>query len=215
MCGRFTLDTTKISLKAFAVSQVRYTPPTRFNIAPTTSIAVVRQGQDSEREVVELRWGLIPVWAKPESKLPLMINARAETVATKPSYRSAFKSRRCIVPATGYYEWKKLPDGTKQPYYFTLANGEQIAFGAIWEGETVATITTVPNKEASAVHDRMPVILREDQYEHWFSPDPLSEDERQGFLGPLPDGSLNSYPVDRRVGSVRHDDPGLIEPIPR
>lgn len=213
MCGRFTLDTTKISLKAFAVSQIHYRPLTRFNIAPTSGIAVVRQDQDAERELVELRWGLIPVRAKPDSKLPLMINARAETVASKSSYRSAFKTRRCIVPATGYYEWKKLPDGTKQPYYFTLANGEQIAFGAIWEGETVATITTAPNREAAVVHDRMPVILREDQYERWFSPDPLSEEEQQSFLRPLPDGSMDSYTVDRRVGSVRHDDPGLIDPL--
>jgi len=212
MCGRFTLDTTKISLKEIGVSQVRYNPPARFNIAPTTGIAVVRQEPNEGRELVELRWGLIPDWAKPDSKLPLMINARAETVASKPSYRSAFKTRRCIVPASGYYEWKKLPDGTKQPYYFTRTNGGLLAFGAIWEGETVATITTVPNKEASAVHDRMPVILGADQFERWFSPEPLSEDERQNFLGPLPDGSLNSYPVDRRVGSVRHDDPGLIDP---
>lgn len=213
MCGRFTLDTTKLSLKEFGVAQIRYSPPARFNIAPTTGIAVVRLNQDAESELVELRWGLIPVWANPDSKLPLMINARAETVSSKPAYRSAFKSRRCIVPATGYYEWKKMPDGTKQPFYFTLANGEQIAFGAIWEGETVATITTVPNREAAAVHDRMPVILREDQYARWFSPDPLSEVEQSSFLGPLPDGSLNSYPVDRRVGSVRHEDPGLIESL--
>lgn len=212
MCGRYTLDPTKLSLKEFRVSQVRYTPPARFNIAPTTGIAVVRQDPKDGRELVEMRWGLIPVWAKADSKLPLMINARAETVASKPSYRSAFKSRRCIVPATGYYEWKKLPDGTKQPYYFTRANGGVLAFGAIWEGETVATITTAPNREASAVHDRMPVILRDDQYERWFSPEPLSEEEKGRFLGPLPDGCLKYYPVDRRVGSVRYDDPGLIEP---
>ena len=212
MCGRFTLDTSKISLKDFGVNRTRYMPPARFNIAPTTGIAVIRQDEDGDRELVEMRWGLLPSWAKPESKLPLMINARAETVATKPSYRSAFKTRRCIVPATGYYEWRKLPDGTKQPVYFSRKDAT-LAFAAIWEGDTVATITTEPNKEAAQVHDRMPVILEEDQYDRWMEPDPLSEEERRQFLRPLPDGSLNVHPVDRRVGSVRFDDPSLIEPV--
>lgn len=159
-----------------------------------------------------MRWGLIPSWAKPESKLPLMINARAETIATKPAYRSAFKTRRCIVPATGYFEWQKLPDGTKQPFYFTRK--DPLAFAAIWEGETVATITTEPNKEAAQVHNRMPVILNFNQFDRWLEPTPLSEEECRLFLHSLPDGSLYCHPVDRRVGSVRFDDPSLIEPAP-
>ena len=194
------------------MGRIRYQPPARWNIAPTTGIAVVRQEADGEREVLDMRWGLVPSWAKPESKVPLMINARAETVATKPAYRSAFKSRRCIVPATGYFEWKKLPDGTKQPFYFTRK--APLAFAAIWEGMTVATITTEPNKEAAQVHDRMPVILDRHQFERWMDPEPLSEEEGRLFLRCLPDGSLDFYPVDRRVGSVRYDDPSLIEPAP-
>ena len=213
MCGRFTLDTSKVSFKEFGVTRIHYRPPARFNIAPTTGIAVVRQ-EENERELVEMRWGLVPSWAKPESKLALMINARAETLATKPAFRSAFKARRCIVPATGYYEWRKLPDGTKQPHYFTWKDKRPLAFAAIWEGETVATITTDPNAEAAQVHDRMPVILNEAQYERWMSPGPLSEDERQSMLRPLPDGSLNHYPVNRRVGNARLDDPSLVEPTP-
>jgi putative SOS response-associated peptidase YedK len=133
-------------------------------------------------------------------------------VATKPAFRSAIKTRRCIVPATGYFEWKKLPDGTKQPYYFSRRDGEPLAFAAIWEGETVATITTEPNREAAQVHDRMPVILDSGQYDRWMKAVPLSEEERRVFLRPLRDGSLGSYPVDRRVGSVRYDDPALISP---
>ena len=199
MCGRFTLDTSKISLKDFGVTRTRYTPPARFNIAPTTGIAVVRQ--EDERELVEMRWGLLPSWAKPDLKLPRMINARAETVATKPAFRSAFKSRRCIVPATGYFEWKKLPDGTKQPFYCTRKDA--LAFAAIWEGETVATITTEPNKEAAQVHNRMPVILEKDQYDRWMEPTPLSEVECRLFLRGLPDGSLDVYPVDRTKHSFR------------
>jgi len=130
-----------------------------------------------------------------------MINARAETVARKPAYRSAFKTRRCIVPATGYYEWKKLSDGTKQPFYFTRKDAP-LAFAAIWEGETVATVTTDPNAEAAQVHNRMPVILEKDQYDRWMAPAPLSEDECRLLLRPLPDGGLDFYPVYRRVGSV-------------
>lgn len=211
MCGRFTLDPSKISLKDFGVTRTHYQPPARFNIAPTTGIAVIRQ-EDGERDLLEMRWGLLPSWAKPESKLPLMINARADTVASKPAFRSAFKTRRCIVPATGYYEWIKLPDGTKQPFYFTRE--DSLAFGAIWEGETVATITTEPNREAAHVHNRMPVILEKDQFDRWMEPTPLSEEESRLFLRGLPDGSLDVYPVDRRVGSVRFDDPSLIEPAP-
>ena len=213
MCGRFTLDTSKISLKAFGVTRTRYMPPARFNIAPTTGIAVIRQEEDGDRELVEMRWGLVPIWAKPESKLPLMINARAETVATKPAFRSAFKTRRCIVPATGYYEWKKLPDGTKQPFYFTGKDRIPLAFAAIWEGETAATITTEPNQEAAQVHDRMPVILDRSQFDRWMAPSPLSAEESRLFMRPLPEGSLNVHPVDRRVGSVRFDEPSLIEPV--
>ena len=212
MCGRFTLNPTKCDFKEFKVRHVRYEPAIRFNIAPTTGIAVIRHEEDGERELVEMRWGLIPSWAKPDSKLPLMINARAETVASKPAFRSAFKTRRCIVPATGYFEWKKLSDGTKQPFYFTRE--DTLAFAAIWEGETVATITTEPNAEASRVHDRMPVILENDQYDRWMEPEALSEEECRLFLRSLPDGNLDCYPVDRRVGSVRFDDPSVIEPVP-
>ena len=195
----------------FGLTRLLYQPPAGWNIAPTTGIAVVRQDDDGERELVEMRWGLLPSWAKASSKLPLMINARADTIASKPAFRSAFKTRRCIVPATGYFEWKKLPDGTKQPFYFTRE--DTLAFAAIWEGETVVTITTEPNKEAAQVHNRMPVILDSEQYDRWMDPTPLSEEERHLFLRGLPDGSLNCYPVDRRVGSVRFDDPELIEVI--
>lgn len=194
------------------MSRVRYQPPTRFNIAPTTMVAVIRQ--EEERELVEMRWGLIPSWAEPETKVPLLINARAETVATKPAYRSAFKTRRCIIPATGYYEWHKLPDGSKQPFYFTRDDGKPLAFAAIWEGETVATITTEPNSEAAQVHNRMPVILESGQYDRWMEPEALTKEESRLFLRGLPDGSLDFHPVDRRVGSVRVDDPSLIEQVP-
>lgn len=198
----------------FEINDVRIPWNPSFNVAPTTQIPVIRSEDGGKREMVELRWGLIPFWVKPDAKLPMMINARAETVATKPAYRDAFKKRRCIVPASGYYEWQKLPDGTKQPFYFERADGSPLVFAGLWDGETVATITTMPNKEAGAVHDRMPVIFEKLNFEQFLDPDPLDDKEREALLVPSQNGTLKAWPVGRRVGSVRNNDPGLIDPIP-
>lgn len=122
--------------------------------------------------------------------------------------------RRCIVPASGYYEWQKLPDGTKQPFYFERVDGCPLAFAGLWDGETVATITTAPNREAVAIHDRMPVILEEVSFQRFLDPTPLDSKERESLLAPSRDDTLKAWPVDRRVGSVRNNDPGLIEPVP-
>lgn len=143
----------------------------------------------------------------------MMINARSETVSSKPSYRSAFKSRRCVVPASGYYEWQKLADGTKQPFYFERQDGQPMAFAAIWEGETVATITSEPNAEAAPIHNRMPVMLEQEHLARYLDHEPLTDEERNQLLAPSPGGTLKVWAVDRRVGSVRNNDPGLIEPV--
>lgn len=189
--------------------------PPSFNIAPTALIPVVRPNND-DREITLMRWGLVPSWATPDKKLPLMHNARAETVAKLASYRSAFKTRRCIVPATGYLEWRA---GTpKQPYYFQRLDGRQLAFAGIWEhnqeaGNTVSIITTSPNKDAVRIHDRMPVILSETSWERWLEETPLADDERQQVLKPAPDGTLSVWPVSRSVGNVRNNSPANIEPL--
>ena len=197
----------------FEIDEIRIEWHPSYNVAPTTKVPVIRREDDGRRELVELSWGLRPFWAKPDAKLPMMINARAETVASKPSYRSAFKSRRCIVPASGYFEWQKLPEGGKQPYYFERADGNPMAFAGIWDGETVATITTAPNAEAALIHDRMPVIVEPANLTCFLDPEPLSEDERAVLLAPSPDGLLKAWPVSKLVGNVRNNDPRLIEPM--
>jgi putative SOS response-associated peptidase YedK len=225
MCGRFVVALPTGELfETFSVVGP-YMPVPRFNIAPTTGIPVVKLAEEG-REIVEMRWGLIPSWAKPDAKLPLMINARAETVHTGGAFRSAFKSRRCIVPASGYYEWRASSftprtNAQKQPFYFRRRDGKPIAFAAVWEAgrlkdqviPTVATITTDPNADAALVHDRMPVMLEREDFDRWLDPAPLTDEERAKFLAPRPVGELEIYAVDKRVGSIRNDDPHLIEPI--
>lgn len=219
MCGRYVNKLGEAQYSFFELNDIRlpkFPARPRYNIAPTTKIPVVIAEDAGRRALVEMRWGLRPSWATPEKKLPAMINARVETVASVPSFRSAFKTRRCIVPASGYYEWRA--GKVKQPFYFQRRDGLPIAFAAIWEhnsdaGDTVCTITTRPNAEASTVHDRMPVILPREAWSRWLEPEPLTEEECAQLLAPSPDGLLEIYPVDRAVGSVANDNPGLIEPI--
>lgn len=219
MCGRYVNKLGEAEYSVFDLNDVRvpqFPGRPRYNVAPTTKIPVVIAEDAGRRALVEMRWGLRPSWATAEKKLPAMINARAETIASVASFRGAFNTRRCIVPASGYYEWRA--GKVKQPFYFRRRDGQLIAFAAIWEGnkdagDTVCTITTRPNAEASTVHDRMPVILPREAWSRWLEPEPLTEEERAQLLAPSPDGLLEIYPVDRAVGSVANDNPGLIEPI--
>ena len=135
MCGRYVLKEPLDLLQrlfAYSSSEIRQLRP-RYNIAPTTKIPVVRCGPDGKRELVEMRWGLIPSWAKDPKTLPPMINARSESITAKPSFRSAFKARRCLIPASGYYEWQKRGAGPKQPFYFHARDDQPLAFAGLWE----------------------------------------------------------------------------------
>ena len=190
----------------------------RFNIAPTTQIPVIRLREDGQRELIEMRWGLVPLWSRPGDKLPLLINARAETVSSKPAFREAFKSRRCIVPASGYYEWQKLPGGAKQPFYITRRDGLPIGFAGLWENAkevhgTVAIVTTAASEETQQIHDRMPVILGKPDFARWLASEPLGKQEAGRLLASPPAGSLVAWAVSTRVNNVRHDDAGLINEI--
>jgi len=219
MCGRYVNKLGEAQYSLFEINDIRlpkFPPRPRYNVAPTTKIPVVISEDAGRRALVEMRWGLRPSWAKPDQKLPPMINARSETVATLASFRRAFAVRRCIVPASGYYEWRA--GKVKQPFYFEPRDEQPIAFAALWEhnvdaGDTVCTITTTPNAEASAIHDRMPVILAPASWARWLTPDPLSDDERLELLRPAPDGFLKLHPVDRAVGKVGNDTPELITPL--
>lgn len=221
MCGRFTLRTPPGDLaEVFALFREPDWLQPRYNIAPTQQVLAIRFDEHATpREPVMLRWGLIPSWAKDAKIGNSLINARADTVAAKPSFRAAFKRRRCLIVADGFYEWKKLDDG-KQPYQIGLRNGKPFAFAGLWERwekgaepiESCAIITTEANDLMSPLHDRMPVILRPDDYDAWLDP---SGDAKalQGLLRPYPDDDLVAYPVSRAVNNPRNDRAECVEPV--
>jgi putative SOS response-associated peptidase YedK len=223
MCGRYVLKEPLDLLQrlfAYSSSEIRQLRP-RYNIAPTTKIPVVRCGPDGKRELVEMRWGLIPAWAKDPKTLPPMINARSESIASKPSFRTAYKSRRCLIPASGYYEWQKRGAGPKQPFYFHASNDAPFAFAGLWEywrppeGEPVistAMVTRAANAEFSSIHDRMPVaFLGAVEWDRWLGEEPLADDTASELLQSPREGALAARPISTRVNNVRNDEPSLVE----
>jgi putative SOS response-associated peptidase YedK len=219
MCGRFRLARSKELLdEAFGAVEgpvpVEWEP--RYNVAPGQSIVAVRQDAARPvRELVKLRWGLIPAWAKEASIGYKMINARAETAAEKPAFRQAMRKRRCLIPADGFYEWKKA-GGIKFPYCFTLVDDSIFAFAGLWErwrnpaGEPIESctiLTTEPNELAREIHDRMPVILSPEDYELWLDPGFARVDELKAMLQPYPAPEMRRYRVSERVNQVKNDDP--------
>jgi putative SOS response-associated peptidase YedK len=218
MCGRFALIVdASVLADVFDVDPPRELTP-RFNIAPTQAIPIVRIGKESPRECSFVRWGLVPSWAKDQKIGARMINARGETVAEKPSFRSAVKNRRCLIPADGFYEWVKTAGG-KQPHFIHFANGRPFAFAGLWERwhkgegdplETCTIITTTPNDLIAGLHDRMPVILPRDRFEEWIEPAPLSPDRLQELLVPHPDEGMEAYPVSTYVNKPINDGPECI-----
>ena len=222
MCGRFTLRASaKTIAKAFSVSEPPPLTP-RYNIAPSQMILALRATADgASKEWAFLKWGLVPSWAA-DSKIGYrMINARAESAAIKPSFRAAYKSRRCVIPTDGYYEWK--PAGKrKQPYLFHRPHDEVFAFAGLWEHwqgaegpplESCTLLTTDPNARAREVHDRMPVILTGDAINLWL--DHLQKDLKPlaELLKPAPDKLLTTMPVSTLVNSPKNEDPRCIEPV--
>ena len=193
----------------------------RYNQAPGQDAAVVVAGP-AGRRLDLMRWGLVPFWADDPKIGSRLLNARAESVADKPSFRAAFRSRRCLVPADGFYEWAKGPGNRKQPLRFTLAGGAPFAFAGLWEswekGEggaehpltTFTIITTEPNELVSRVHNRMPVILQNEDEEAWLSGNP---EEASRVLKPYPADQMQSYAVSTRVNSPANEGPELIEPL--
>ncbi len=190
----------------------------RYNAAPMQWLPVVRQRPSGERVVQLLRWGLVPSWSKDEAIAARLINARAETLAEKPSFRAAFRMRRCIVPANGFYEWAKPPAG-KQVFYIHPSGDLLLAFAGLWErwtrpedGEVIDSftiVTTAANALVRPIHDRMPVVLGPEEVRVWLDRE-TPADVLHGLLIPYPDGRLASYPVSRAVGNVRHEGPELI-----
>jgi len=174
----------------------------RYNIAPTAQVLIVREG-----EAAMVKWGLVPHWAKDASGSARMNNARAETVAQKPSFREAYRKRRCLIPANGFYEWK-AEGGARQPYYIYPSSGELFAFAGLWEQwndlQTCAIITTDANDKMAAVHERMPVIVAPADYATWLAGGAIA-------LSPCPESAIGIRRVSRAVNNARHENPHLID----
>src|SRR5206468_1131262 len=195
----------------------------RYNSAPSQPVAVVRRFPDDlDRKLAMLRWGLIPAWAKDPAKARQPINAKSETVAELPTFRVAFRKRRCLIPADGFYEWQQ-EGGRKQPVYICMKDREPFAFAGLWERwvgeedkiiESCTILTTEPNELLEAIHKRMPVILDPQDYDLWLDPDVQQPDKLRPVLHPYPSELMTYYPVNLRVNNPRHDDPLCLEPLP-
>jgi putative SOS response-associated peptidase YedK len=216
MCGRYRLSRRKQIIEEYFDSAPwddDWSP--RFNIAPTQPVPVIRQHpKEPVRQISTMRWGLIPNWAKDPSIATGTINAKSETAATKPAFRDPLKFRRCLIPADGFYEWKKV-GASKQPYCFEVNDGELFAFAGIWDGwrdsngnwvKTCSILTTTPNAVTSAVHDRMPVILHPDDYDLWLDPGMNDVQAVSDLLKPYDERLMRCYPVSMRVNHVENDD---------
>ena len=216
MCGRFRLSRTdkQIAEHFDIAEEIEWSP--RYNIAPAQPVAVVRQNPERPvRQFSVIRWGLIPFWATDANIGYKMINARAETVAEKPAYREPFKSRRCLIPADGFYEWKK-EGKAKQPFHFGMVDDSIFAFAGMWDrwknplGEVIDTcsiLTTTPNALLADIHDRMPVILPVENYDLWLDPGFKITDDLRELLRPYEPSLMKRHPVSTRVNLVKNDDP--------
>jgi len=219
MCGRYTLRTPVEKLaEEFGLEDSSVDLPPNYNVAPTQGVAAVL-AENGHRRLEVLRWGLIPPWADDPQIGSRMINARAETAHEKPSFRRAFRERRCLIPADGFYEWKRT-NGTKQPYYIHMKEGRPFAFAGLWESwreedgpevRSCAILTTRPNALASEIHDRMPVILPAGTREAWLDPE-AEKEELLALLEPYPEDEMEAYPVSRYVNSPQNNDPRCVEP---
>jgi putative SOS response-associated peptidase YedK len=244
MCGRFVSARKRLELlEEFGVERDAVAaspdpePSPDYNVAPTRRVFAVleRPARDDEpqaRELRVVRWGLVPFWAKDPSVGGKLINARAETVATKPSFRRPFAKRRCILPADGYYEWQAVPDGKKrrkQPFYIYRTDGKALAFAGIyelWRDKalpedhehawlwTAAIITTQATDDVGQIHDRMPMVISPDHWADWLDPGNTEPDQLQATMLPAMAGGLTSHPVSTAVNFVRNNGPELTEPLP-
>jgi putative SOS response-associated peptidase YedK len=220
MCGRFTLATPGQTIaEAFELQSAPELKP-RYNIAPTQPVAAIRTA-GAGRELVMLHWGLIPLWSKDAAIGARMINARGETIAEKPSFRTPFRSRRCLILADGFYEWKRVGAG-KQPYHICMDDRRPFAFAGLWDRwaaagsepvESCTIVTTAPNGVLAPIHDRMPVILPPAACALWLDPAVREKERLQELLQPFDATSMRAYPVSPRVNNPRNDDRDCIAPL--
>ena len=219
MCGRYTLRTPiDVLAEGFEIQEYPSSITPNYNVAPTQEVAGLVE-EEEKRKLEMFHWGLIPSWAKDPAIGNKMINARAETVSEKPSFRSAFKKRRCLILADGFYEWQKTDDG-KQPYYIKMQDDSPFAFAGLWEvwdkyGEEIRSgtiITTDANDLMNEIHHRMPVILHPEDYGLWLDPDFDEKEALTALLKPYPSDAMEAYPVSRRVNKPANNEPSVLEP---
>jgi len=221
MCGRYTLTVdASVLAELFKLEPLTDLQP-RFNIAPSQSVSIVRSKTDGDREWATVRWGLIPSWAQEAKIGSRLINARAETVAEKPSFRSAYKHRRCLVPADGFYEWVKV-GGAKQPHHIRFSDRRPFAFAGLWERwtdpesteiESCTILTTRPNALMENLHNRMPVIMPPARFDDWIGRGPLGPEAAEAMLLPFPADGMEAVPVTTRVNSPKNEDPECLDPV--
>ena len=219
MCGRFALKAPPADIaRQFGVDAVPELAP-RYNIAPTQDILIIRTDAQARLEAVQVKWGLLPSWAKDISMAAKLANARGETVAEKPAFRSAFRRMRCLIPADGFYEWEATPSG-KQPWFLRLKSQAPLAFAGLWEHwqgpdgaalETATLITTDANELVRPVHDRMPVILPPGDWAAWLGAQ-TKADDLKALLKPLPSDLMERYRVSRRMSNARNEGADCVAP---
>ena len=221
MCGRYAivLESGGTLQRRFSLEESLDDPRPRFNVAPTQTLPVITRNSPNRAEM--MRWGLIPSWAKDASIGSRMINARAETVAEKPAFRRPLRTQRCLVPATGFYEWKRDGD-SKSPHFIHLPDEPLFAFAGLYDtwrdpdGQTVKTytiLTTEANAVMAGIHNRMPVILRREDEDEWLDPTNSEPEHLLPLLRPYPSGAMAAYPVSRMVNSPQNDAPALLERV--
>lgn len=221
MCGRYALTATPEEVQAlFGYLNGEHFPP-RYNIAPTQPVAIVRLDAGTRRLAL-VRWGLVPAWVKDPRNFALLINARAESAAAKPAFRAAMRYRRCLFPASGFYEWRHGPGKVKQPYWIRPRDGSLVAFAGLWEtwldrdgGEidTACILTTDANETVAVIHDRMPVVIAPADFDRWLNADDFRPKDVADLLSPAPASLFEAVSVSQRVNAAANDDPRLLEPV--
>jgi putative SOS response-associated peptidase YedK len=221
MCGRYAVTLPKEAMRDLfrTLNMVDY--PARYNIAPTQPVLTIREKRGN-RTMQFARWGLVPAWVKNPREFKLIINARSEGMEDKPAFRDALRTDRCIVPASGYFEWKTDENGAKQPYYITMADGSPMAFAglyATWSGpggeeiDSTAIVTTAAGEDTVHIHDRTPAVLRGDEIDAWLDTGSVGPLQAKQLVSPLEAGSVVYHPVDRAVGRADSEGPALIAPV--
>ena len=226
MCGRVALFTPPAHLARFLdavlAAGLELDAEPSWNVGPQRTLFAAHE-YAGVRVLDSYRWGLVPSWAKDPTIGNKLFNARGETIAEKPSFRTAFAKRPCVIPVDGFYEWDHRPGHHREPYYFTRSDDELLLLAGLYEhwrnpndGQWIATctvVTTTPNADLEEIHDRMPVILSTDDVEAWLNVADCGPEERLALVRPAPEGTLSHYEVDRAVGSVKNDGPQLTEPV--